>query len=79
MSDLVEDFLAREKDGLAGLEGDIPSAFECRIFHNSYFCDLEFSSIFLLAQSEETMKNSSGDGFDASNSYNEGEFRESFQ
>lgn len=28
MSNLVEDFLAREKDGLAGLEGDIPQAFE---------------------------------------------------
>lgn len=28
MSDLVEDFLAREKDGLAGLENEIPSAFD---------------------------------------------------
>lgn len=28
MSDLVEDFLAREKDGLAGLEGEIPDAFD---------------------------------------------------
>jgi hypothetical protein len=28
MSDLVEDFLAREKDGLAGLEDEIPQAFQ---------------------------------------------------
>jgi hypothetical protein len=28
MSDLVEDFLAREKDGLQGLENDIPQAFQ---------------------------------------------------
>lgn len=28
MSDLVEEFLAREKDGLAGLENEIPSAFD---------------------------------------------------
>lgn len=28
MSDLVEDFLAREKDGLAGLENEIPSAID---------------------------------------------------
>lgn len=28
MSDLVEDFLAREKDGLAGLENEIPQAFQ---------------------------------------------------
>jgi len=30
MSDLVEDFLAREKDGLAGLEGEIPAAFDAQ-------------------------------------------------
>lgn len=28
MSDPVEDFLAREKDGLAGLENEIPQAFQ---------------------------------------------------
>ncbi|CRL08224.1 CLUMA_CG020909, isoform A [Clunio marinus] len=28
MSELVEDFLAREKDGLSGLEKEIPSAFQ---------------------------------------------------
>lgn len=28
MSDPVEDFLAREKDGLAGLESEIPQAFQ---------------------------------------------------
>lgn len=28
MSDLVEDFLAREKDGLSGLEDEIPQAFQ---------------------------------------------------
>jgi hypothetical protein len=39
MSDMVDDFLAREKDGLAGLEDDIPSAFEGRQESGDYdFC-----------------------------------------
>lgn len=37
MSDLVEDFLAREKDGLAGLENEIPSAIDGRKTDNSLF------------------------------------------
>lgn len=28
MNDLVEDFINGEKDGLAGLEGEIPSVFK---------------------------------------------------
>ena len=42
MSDLVEDFLAREKDGLAGLEGEIPAAFDgktMKIYFLLAFCD----------------------------------------
>lgn len=35
MSDLVEDFLAREKDGLAGLEDEIPQAFQGKFFHQN--------------------------------------------
>lgn len=37
MSDLVEDFLAREKDGLAGLENEIPSAFDGKDSENFVF------------------------------------------
>jgi hypothetical protein len=37
MSDLVEDFLAREKDGLAGLENEIPQAFQGRKITFNYF------------------------------------------
>lgn len=37
MSDLVEDFLARERDGLAGLENEIPSAFDGKAKRDSVF------------------------------------------
>lgn len=36
MSDPVEDFLAREKDGLAGLENEIPSAFDGKMSEISF-------------------------------------------
>lgn len=44
MSDLVEDFLAREKDGLAGLENEIPAAIDGEKSEN---CFLRFISDFL--------------------------------
>lgn len=40
MSDPVEDFLAREKDGLAGLEGEIPQAFQGESKYLIKFLDL---------------------------------------
>lgn len=54
MSDLVEDFLAREKDGLAGLESEIPQAFQGKATKFANF------SIFL-SENLEILEN--GDGF----------------
>lgn len=49
MSDLVEDFLSRERDGLAGLENEIPSAFDGKELKNILlrFIDL-LNDFFLL-------------------------------
>lgn len=53
MSDLVEEFLVREKDGLAGLEGEIPSAFDGKAtatFYLRYRCFDQFSFVQFLTQ-----------------------------
>lgn len=47
MSDLVEEFLIREKDGLAGLEGEIPSAFDGKAI-SIFSCDIDVLINFLL-------------------------------
>lgn len=46
MSDLVEDFLAREKDGLAGLENEIPSAFDGEKFLINYSTIIDLTMNF---------------------------------
>lgn len=50
MSDLVEDFLAREKDGLRGLENDIPAAatYYSKILMSSDVIFQNFSFHFIL-------------------------------
>lgn len=77
MSDLVEDFLAREKDGLAGLENEIPSAFDGN-------CCLQFSFAiyqgkFILAQNDDGLRNNPSDGFnDGQDSFGGGKIAETF-
>lgn len=83
MSDPVEDFLAREKDGLAGLENEIPSAFDGKISEILFLrliVWLLISRKFPALSSDSFGGNSNADGLnDGLDSYSGGEIDGGFK